>query len=517
MTKRPKPSMEELFDTLPELPEEFKDWCYSFLPKIAIYYKRKGKIAECQCGKCGKRYTVIEQPSRNEKAFCPYCKNEGFYEWKKVTRGRWFDKGIFLIQTTTDGNLVVRYFFLKQIFQQGEKAEIELTEIKRIFLTLGDEYRFNNEVKWCGRHGWKRCWQKGKGNHPMENGKIYPNWRDEIKKSCLKYCDVDEIQRMTQRARINILITFAKNPALEMYVKSGMTRLADHLIRKEGSTKYINRRGKNLKQQLRLKEKWKINRFIESKGNLTLLEILQLEEKNNIDYTPEEEAFLTRHFEGYYNKKKEISYLLNFMSLRQLMNRIEKYKSQQGYYADSEIIGRYYDYLHMREALGYDMTNEVYLYPKNLKEKHDEMVKEQNARKDELHITKKLKEFPNIAKRYEELNEKYSYKSEGYIIRPAKDAGEIIMEGRRLHHCVGGDNYLRKHNQGKTTILFLRREKSPNRPYYTIEIEGNKILQWYGIRDSKPDKQKIEKWLENYTKNLETKKKSKKQSLQAAG
>lgn len=517
MAKKTKPTMEELFATLPELPDGFKEWCYSFLPRIAIYYKRKGKIAECQCGKCGKHYIVNEQPSRNEKAICPKCKNEGFYEWKKVTHGRRFDKGIFLIQSTTNGNLVVRYFYLEQSFQQGIKAEIELTEIKRIFLTLGDEYRFNNEERWCGRHGWERCWQQGKGNHLMENGAIYQNWRDEIKKSCLKYCDLDKIQRMTQRGKINILITFAKNPALEMYVKSGMKKLVDHLIRKEGSTKWINRRGKNLKQQLRLKDKRKIKRFIESEGDLVLLEILQLEEKHNIDYTPEEEAFLVKHFEGYYNKKNEISYLLNYMSLKQLMNRIEKYKRQQEYYIDSEILGRYYDYLHMRQTLGYDMTNEVYLYPKNLKEKHDEMVKEQNARKDELYITKKLKEFPNIAKRYEELSEKYSYKSEGYIIRPAKDAGEIIMEGRKLHHCVGGDNYLRKHDQGKTTILFLRREKSPNRPYYTIEIEGNKILQWYGIRDTKPDKQKIAKWLENYTKNLETKKKSKKQPLQAVG
>jgi hypothetical protein len=509
--------MEELFATLPELPEGFKDWCYSFLPEIAIYYKRKGKIAECQCGKCGKHYTVNEQPSRNEKAICPRCKNEGFYEWKKVKHGRWFDEGIFLVQSTTGGNLVVRYFFLKQYFRQGRSADIELVEMKRIFLTLGDVYRFNNEERWCGGRGWKRSWREGKGNSPMEDGEIYSNWREEIKKSCLKYCDVDEIQRMTQRAKINILIAFAKNPALEMYVKSGMTKLADHLIGKEGSTKWINRRGKNIKQQLRLKDKQKIKRFIDSGGDIGLLEILLLEEKQNINYTPEEEKFLAKYFVGYYNKKKEITFLLNFMSLKQLMNRIEKYKSQQGYYMDSEIIGRYYDYLNMRQTLGYDMTNEVYLYPKNLKEKHDEMVKEQNARKDELHITKKLKEFPDIAKRYEELYEKYFYKSEGYIIRPAKDAGEIIMEGRKLHHCVGGDNYLRKHDQGKTTILFLRREKSPNRPYYTIEIEGNKILQWYGIRDSKPNKQKIEKWLEGYTNNLETKKKSRKKPLQAAG
>ena len=92
------------------------------------------------------------------------------------------------------------------------------------------------------------------------------------------------------------------------------------------------------------------------------------------------------------------------------------------------------------------------------------------------------------------------------------NAGEIILEGRMLHHCVGGDSYLSKHNRGETAILFLRREESPDNSYYTIEIKGNEIVQWYGLRDKKPDKEIIGPWLDKYVESLKGTKK-----LKAAG
>ena len=80
------------------------------------------------------------------------------------------------------------------------------------------------------------------------------------------------------------------------------------------------------------------------------------------------------------------------------------------------------------------------------------------------------------------------------------------MEGRKQHHCVGRETYLEKHNQGKTFILLLRKMENLDVPYYTIEIRRNEILQWYGKFDKKPDKEKIEKWLEEYKRHLKKKK-----------
>lgn len=88
---------------------------------------------------------------------------------------------------------------------------------------------------------------------------------------------------------------------------------------------------------------------------------------------------------------------------------------------------------------------------------------------------------------------------------PARSAEEIVAEGRILHHCVGGDSYLNKHNTGRSTILFLRSKSAPETPYITIEICGTKILQWYGIRDTKPDEIRIERHLRRYIKALKEK------------
>lgn len=88
------------------------------------------------------------------------------------------------------------------------------------------------------------------------------------------------------------------------------------------------------------------------------------------------------------------------------------------------------------------------------------------------------------------------------MIRPAASAGEIIEEGRELHHCVGGDYYLSKHSNGTSYILFMRYKKSPGIPLCTIEIKDKKIVQWYEAHDQKQDKEIIQPWLDKYIKHL---------------
>ncbi|WP_335618732.1 PcfJ domain-containing protein [Clostridium botulinum] len=55
--------------------------------------------------------------------------------------------------------------------------------------------------------------------------------------------------------------------------------------------------------------------------------------------------------------------------------------------------------------------------------------------------------------RYEELSKLYNWKYKDYIIVVASSADELIKEGQKLHHCVGGA-YKRKMANGETNILF---------------------------------------------------------------
>ena len=86
--------------------------------------------------------------------------------------------------------------------------------------------------------------------------------------------------------------------------------------------------------------------------------------------------------------------------------------------------------------------------------------------------------FKGIAERFKKANKVYFYHSGKLTIRPAKDAAEIVTEGRLLHHCVGGETYLRKHENKQAIILFLRTDDTV--PYITVEMDpSGKILQWY--------------------------------------
>ena len=91
------------------------------------------------------------------------------------------------------------------------------------------------------------------------------------------------------------------------------------------------------------------------------------------------------------------------------------------------------------------------------------------------------------------------------MIVPAAACEELMKEGRALHHCVGAsDTYMARMAKGYSWILFLREKERPEVPYYTIEIEmeDDKILQWYSEYDRKPDRERIEKVLQKYKKSL---------------
>lgn len=520
--KDEKKEIEELLAMLPELPQGFMQWCEDQMENAPVFYRRVGNYTECQCGICGEKYrlhTPKEQeyeaicidviPRRKQKTECPKCKTQTYYEWKRVTKRQNEEKWFYLYQLLKDGSVVVRIFNCWRCKKQGTKQKTMTEEAERIFLIKGQVkkmayvyYYYSNVSGWTMVNG------QGCPRIKNTNGPEYPGWEKVLEESALKYCDMRRIADAAGKGtlrpldRLEILMAYANNPAIEMYEKAGMKKLVRTLVWREGAIGSINRRKTTLSGQLRLKDKQRIKKFIESEGNTELLEILQYEEKHGYRWTEEQERWVENCW-GVLKREKTMDTFMKYMSIQKLINRVETYRKGRTLYGSARTtLTEYKDYLEMREELGYNMKNEVFIYPKNLHEKHQEMVEEKNARENELTIRKKNKEYPQIAEKYQKLCKRYQARTEGYILRPAKNAGEIIMEGRTLHHCVGRDVYLKKHNDGKTTILFLRKEKCPDKPYITIEIEGNRILQWYGINDTKPDKEVIGKLLEDYVEQL---------------
>ncbi len=489
--------------------------------EVFIFYKRRKVYAECLCSECGGIYLLrthetgdpfedaaidIEKPVRMAKTKCRLCNRKGLYATAGKFETRWHEQHICVGEKISDTRFVFRIFYTEQILRRNRPAQYVCNERRRIFTEKGKKavkYEFHNI------YGWMKS----------TVGDFYryyahPKTFREIKKTGMyKYVPVPE--KFKDRYYddswvMDFYIAAARYPDLEMIIKLGMDDLARGLI--DQMSVNFNPRGHEIHDRLRV-NKNRLPELIEQKGDGRTLRLYQTERRLKKNWTPEELEIVKLFYRQYY--ESEYVKALKYMSPIRLMNYMKKNKIWFTDKYDRKRADRrkeYFDYIDMREKLGYDMTDDIILFPKDIRRRHHEMVMQSEKEAIDKRAREVLEKFPNIEKMYEKLSDTYSAAAAGLMIRPARNAAEIVTEGRILHHCVGASNtYLSRHNDGRGFILFLRKTKEPDIPYITVEIEGTVIKQWYGEYDSKPDRKYYDAWLAKYVKELKkhTEKKSK--------
>ena len=123
------------------------------------------------------------------------------------------------------------------------------------------------------------------------------------------------------------------------------------------------------------------------------------------------------------------------------------------------------DYWNMAGRLGWDLTDSLVRWPRNLNAAHDRVMREQKLRKNELLTAGFQRRAAELAR--------LSFELDGLLIRPCRDQAELNAEGKALHHCVG--SYANDHADGKTAILFIRRAETPDEPYFTLELDEKNL------------------------------------------
>ena len=167
------------------------------------------------------------------------------------------------------------------------------------------------------------------------------------------------------------------------------------------------------------------------------------------------------------------------LRIPKLISYLEKIRRHREiHWSNNAALSAYADYITAADGCGLDLSNTIHLLPRDFWEKHDTVTAAwsaicANRRNSEANAKYKA--------RLPKLTARYLYWSDTLLIRAPVNAGEIVEEGKRLEHCVGG--YADRHLSGKTTILFLRRRDKPHVPLVTIEMDGNTIRQVYGYRN----------------------------------
>ena len=178
------------------------------------------------------------------------------------------------------------------------------------------------------------------------------------------------------------------------------------------------------------------------------------------------------------------------------LNYLQKQKkAHKGDIVNASYLQDYWNMLY--EIYGEMVESE--LYPKDIVEAHDRMV----SRKQEKESAELQDKFDKRFKELEPLC--FADEETGLLIRPCHSQLEMIAEGKTLYHCVGG--YAKSHASGGTSILFIRKIDEPDKPYYTLEYQGGKVVQNRGLKNcarTEAVKHFEEKWLE-YIKTIKQK------------
>lgn len=158
----------------------------------------------------------------------------------------------------------------------------------------------------------------------------------------------------------------------------------------------------------------------------------------------------------------------------------------------------YCDYIGECQKLGYNVMDDQICRPSDLQAAHERT----SAAVSAIERERREKECAEQTRAYmdgiyHDYVDMYEYADERYCIIVPKSAVEIVDEGKRQRHCVGG--YAERHIEGKLAILFMRDINKKESPLYTIEMHNKALIQIRGLQNCSPTPEAwdfVDKWLE---------------------
>lgn len=539
--KRRQQALDDRGNNTPELPEKkILDYADNniFHQKHLLIYKKRGARASVACTKCGgvtdarwkpgQSYEsqferIIEEPKQGSRGKCPMCGAFGVYTAQgKIQSFRRETSYLFLGQKYKENGVVFRYVEVEKEWQlelfAGEKGpemygaceQLSGVEIARAYFEPGKKMQMDFHKHDCfgGKDFWDDYNLSGLSKIVVNPARVMKETYDNLRGTFLQYSAIKEYQEAAgdlSSNPVDYMERYIQTPQIEMLVKMKLIGVVKMLVKCHyGIVKDVD--AKRPDEFLGIRKE-RVKQLVGNQGDTKLLEVMQMEKRMDEHWTEEQVEALTEI--GI--RSDQLTLAMQYMTVQQMLNRVKKYaRCEYGTGCShamarlKQIASTYFDYLGMRQSLGYDLNNTVYQQPRDLGAAHTKMVAESNKLEADKRIQETEQRYPMIRKNYRKLRRKYYFEDEHFCIRPARSATEIVMEGRTLHHCVGGDTYLSRHNSGESIILFLRTVEEKEIPYITVEISDKKlnILQWYGAHDKKPAEKNMQRWLDSYITRL---------------
>ena len=477
------------------LPKDLQEWMHwNVIPAHIFYRRRKGKtLADGYCTRC-RSEVVVDHPHHKESGTCPNCHGEVTFQAAGRAKRVYEQETVQVLQHIGD-HLVCRICKATVSFRDYRNPHVYFWEAARKFYCVSKD-KYSEQEYYNAVYGdlvtpWK------KGPRPIFSryvysfnadlcGHIYPrNLTAALKGTPWQYSQLKEfyLHYRTNMTVSSYLYAYHKRPAIEYLIKLGLFRLAQNAVYGDESPYTYHRsafnwNGKNLRDILRV-DKAYLPVLQRIDANTHTLYILQkLIEKD----LPVDSALLQWCQDHRISEEDYLECCLRYTTPYKLMKYLNGQAMlypNKGYSASAErkVIGWYYDYIRFCKELGYDLTDDFVLFPRDVKDAHDRASEMFDKKKAQVYNEK-------IAAQYESLTSQYRMSNAGLMVIPPKSAAEIVEEGQKLHHCVGG--YVSRVAKNECTILFLRKEEQPDTPFYTMELREGAVRQLRGDGNCDP-------------------------------
>lgn len=461
--------IDKQMELITELPQNFNEWLEKvafFKSKYIFYqYKANRKKQQGYCTHC-KKEVLVENQRHNRIGICPSCGSQ--IKYKALGKSKSVvDDGYASIVQKTERGIVLRDFSIEKNYKDDYRnSKISFYEERRTFFEGENILRYEYaEFKQTCK--WRWCDFEGKVN--VDIGALYSENLELLKDTDWRYSAVELMSICEPGYKFNAykyLTGYKEHPILEYLVKLKLYNLANDLI---SGYRDINEKGRKFEEIFEVNKSY-LPLFQKLNINTRGLRIIQRLVEENIKLTEEKIICLCND-----NICKNYQVIFDLTKYSKVNYTIKYLQSQIGKGIEDEyIVTDWRDYLEACKKLKFDLTNDFILYPRNLEQEHDKVDAlieyERNKRVD-----KAMKSM------YKELVNLYQWENKKYAIIVPKESMEIIKEGQKLRHCVGG--YIERVAKRQTTILFLREKKNIEKNFYTIEVVDDQIIQCRGYKN----------------------------------
>ncbi len=164
-------------------------------------------------------------------------------------------------------------------------------------------------------------------------------------------------------------------------------------------------------------------------------------------------------------------------------------KRDGNYYDKKHLIQEYYDYIEQASYVNEIIPGSfpLFLKPSEVHDMHAQATSSYRRIRERDRLDKIAGKFTAAVK--SEDYQSLCAEDEEFCIMTPQKPDDLIHEGAMLHHCVGG--YIDRVADKLSKIFFLRNKKTPDTPYCTIELVGNRssvyMNQCYNAYDRHDD------------------------------